>query len=97
MAYRQKTPAERIAEDEAKLKQIQARIARDKAKLRDQERKDDTRRKIIAGSLALEHQDAEFQATLNRLLRQYVKPRDRHLFDLPPLPETEPPANGHTA
>lgn len=91
MAYRQKTPAERIEENEKRLSQIQARIASDKAKLRDQARKDDTRRKIIAGSLALEHQDADFQATLNRLLREYVKPKDRHLFDLPPLPETETP------
>lgn len=95
MAYRQKTPGERIAESEKRLKQIQAAIARDKAKLKDQERKDDTRRKIIAGALALEHEDATFQATLKRLLHQYVtKEQDRKLFGLDPLqtPETPPPS-----
>lgn len=91
MAYRQKTPAERIAEAEKKLSQLQARIASDKAKIRDQARKDDTRRKIIAGGLALKHKDVEFEATMRRLLDQHViKSADRALFDLPPLPETEP-------
>lgn len=92
MANRRKTPDERIAELKQQEAQIRVRLARETAKLRDQERKDDTRRKIIVGALALEHQDGEFQATLTRLLHQYVKASDRRLFDLPPLsdPETSP-------
>lgn len=91
MAFRQKTPAERIAEAEKKVSQLNARIASDKAKIREQDRKNDTRRKIIAGALALEHKDVEFEATMRRLLDQYViKPSDRALFDLPPLPAIDP-------
>lgn len=95
MAYRRKSPEERIAANENRLSQIQAQIARDRAAMRDQARKDDTRRKIIAGALALEHEDASFQATLKRLLSQYVtKEQDRKLFGLDPLPtlETPPPS-----
>lgn len=88
MAYRSKTPAEKIAELEQREAQIRAQLQREKSKLRDDQRKQDTRRKIIIGALALEHKDAAFQDTLDRLLRQYVtKPQDRALFDLPPLPE----------
>jgi hypothetical protein len=49
-----------------------------------QDRKDDTRRKIIAGAVALEHagQNAGFAAELTALLNQYVtRPQDRALFD----------------
>ena len=91
MAPTRKTPAERIAAKEKKLSQLQAQIASEKARIRTQERKDDTRRKIIAGALALEHKDVEFEATMRRLLDQYViKPSDRALFDLPPLPAIDP-------
>jgi hypothetical protein len=49
-----------------------------------QKRKDDTRRKIIAGALVLERAetDAAFAAELTALLNHYVtKPQDRALFD----------------
>ena len=49
-----------------------------------QKRKDDTRRKIIAGALALEHAtiNNEFAAQLASLLNRYVeRPEDRALFD----------------
>jgi hypothetical protein len=49
-----------------------------------QERKDDTRRKIIAGAVALEYaeQNAGFAAELAALLNQCVtRPQDRALFD----------------
>jgi hypothetical protein len=52
-----------------------------------QQRKDDTRRKIIAGAIALEHaeNDPEFAAGLAALLNRYVvKPQDRALFDFLP-------------
>lgn len=54
----------------------------------EQQRKNDTRRKIIAGALALEHaqHDPDFAATLAGLLNEHVtKPQDRALFDF--LPE----------
>lgn len=92
MAYRRKSPDEKIAELEKKAAQIKARLQSEQAKIKGQERKNDTRRKIIVGALALEHEDPTFQETLSRLLHQYVtKPQDRALFDLPPLPEQETP------
>jgi hypothetical protein len=53
-----------------------------------QQRKDDTRRKIIAGAIALEYaqHDPDFAAALAGLLNEKVtKPADRALFDF--LPE----------
>lgn len=89
MSYRRKTPEERLAELEQQEAQLKARMQREKAKIAQQKRKDDTRRKIIAGALALEHQEPAFQKTLERLIEQHVqKPQERALFDLPPLPET---------
>jgi hypothetical protein len=49
-----------------------------------QKRKDDTRRKIIAGALMLERAETDpvFAAELVALLNHYVtKPQDRALFD----------------
>lgn len=70
--------------------QLEARIQAKRSRLKQQERKADTRRKIIAGALALEHMGAnsesEFTAIMARLLNRYViRPADRALFDLPPL------------
>lgn len=87
MAYRRKSPEERLAELEERKRQITAQMQREAARIRERARKDDTRRKIIAGALALEHQDPDFQATLRRLLNKYVKAEDRALFDLDPLPD----------
>lgn len=87
MATQRKNPEEKIAELEHQQDQLKARIQREKAKLKAAQRKADTRRKVIAGALALEHQDEAFQATLRHLLDAYVtRDADRALFDLPPLP-----------
>ena len=77
---------DKLLDQRAKL---DARINAKKARLREQERKRDTRRKIIAGALAIEHaangNDDEFTLTFFRLLNRYVdRPTDRALFDLPP-------------
>lgn len=80
-----KTPQETLETLTQKKAQLEARISTTKAKVRSQERKRDTRRKIIAGALALEHaaHDAEFGATLKRLLQEHVtRDTDRTLFDL---------------
>ena len=70
-----------------KKDQIEAQLRDLNARERLRERKDDTRRKIIAGALALEHAEIDpgFQATLLKLLNRYVvRSQDRALFDLPP-------------
>jgi len=61
-----------------------------------QARADDARRKIIAGALALEHHaknpGSEFARILHRLLDEYARPEDRHLFDfLPPVAASPAP------
>lgn len=56
-----------------------------------QERKRDTRRKIIAGALALEHKEPVFRGKLMALIDEYVtSDRERALFDLAPLPVPVP-------
>ena len=80
-----KTPEEKLQELTKKKAQLAAQITRTKAQVRGQERKRDTRRKIIAGALALEHaeQDTQFGQALRFLLDKHVtRPADRELFDL---------------
>jgi len=87
MAALRKSPEEKIEELQQQERQLKARIQREKAKLKEAQRKADTRRKVIAGALALEHKDATFQATLRGLLDAHVKrDADRALFGLEPLP-----------
>jgi len=87
MAVR-KSPQQKLDELREKEAQLKARIQKEKAKLATDERKRDTRRKIIAGALALEHAeqnpDSEFATVLHRLLSRHVdRDQDRALFDLP--------------
>ena len=80
-----RTPEEQLADLEQKQGQIQARIQKKRAEVSKKKRKQDTRRKIIAGALALENmeQDGQFAATMTRLLKDHVtRPEDRKLFDL---------------
>lgn len=76
-----KKPLEQqIAEQEARLNRL-------KQRQKAEDRKRDTRRKIIAGSLALKHceTDAQFEQTLMKVIdRSLVKEQERSLFDLPP-------------
>ena len=81
----------------AKKAQIDAQIKAAESRERQQKRKDDTRRKIISGYLALEHAernpDSEFARTMLRLIQEGTKTdKDRALFDLDPLPKTPEPA-----
>lgn len=80
-------PEEKLQRLEVERAQIQARIEKARAQLKTEERKRDTRRKIIAGALALEHAktDPAFRKELDSLLDRYVtKDEDRRLFDLKP-------------
>lgn len=82
------------ATSDKKLAQLQARLKAEKARGREKQRKLDTRRKIIAGALALEHMDrnpdTEFARIMDRMIEQYtLGDRERALFNLSPLPEDE--------
>ena len=79
---------QQISKQEERLKQLKAQkqavLAREKKKITDQQRKEDTRRKILLGSLALKkmknEQDKEkILADLNEYL---IEDRDRKLFGL---------------
>ena len=58
-------------------------------------RKLETRRKIIAGGIALTHcqHDPEFKARFELLLDRFVRGDDRALFGLTPTPTPAEPAN----
>lgn len=82
---KQKEKAEREKE---KAKQIEARLqaieAREKAKQKEQERKDDTRRKILLGSYLLKkmEDEAEKEKILADFNEYLTEDRDRKLFNL---------------
>lgn len=78
---------ERRAKLDARLKQLALQETK-------QQRKDDTRRKIIAGALILEHAetDPDFAPILAKLLNRYVtRPQDRALFHF--LDDRQPDAS----
>lgn len=82
--------SKRITDLKKRRDQLNERIKRMEAREREKQRKQDTRRKIIAGALALEHleKDDHFRATMEMLLHEHVtRDPDRALFNLPPLPE----------
>ncbi|ENW89152.1 hypothetical protein F906_00001 [Acinetobacter pseudolwoffii] len=71
-----------------KLKQLKARKqaieAREKSKQKEQERKDDTRRKILLGSYLIKkmQNEANKEKILAELNEYLTEERDRKLFDL---------------
>ena len=84
---------EKIEKQLEKLKQLKAQKqaieAREKKKISEQQRKDETRKKILLGSYLLKEMEDETQkikilANLNTYLTQ---DRDRKLFDLPNIEE----------
>ena len=84
---------DRIASLEEKLQQLKVRQARAEARKRAllsrRARKDDTRRKILAGAIVLAKADqGEFDPKLLRswLDQGLTRIDDRALFDLPALP-----------
>jgi hypothetical protein len=75
---------------EAKKKQVEEKLKLLAAREAGQRRRDDTRRKIIVGALAITHaeQDGhdEFRRELYSLVSRYTtRPQDRALFNLEPL------------
>ena len=92
MARPKKSPEEKIAELQQKAAAIDAALKREKSRLRDAARKQDTRRKIIVGGLVLQHDelDPAFHAQLWRLIERHVtRDADRETLGLDPLPERD--------
>ena len=79
---------EKIEKQEERLKQLkaqkQATIAREKAKQKEQDRKDDTRRKILLGSYLLKkmENEANKEKILAEMNEYLTEERDRKLFNL---------------
>ena len=61
---------------------LQLKIAAEQKKLKDVERRQDTRRKILTGAIALNHanKDAQFNAALRSQLETQIEAKDRYLF-----------------
>jgi outer membrane biosynthesis protein TonB len=80
---------------EIKRKQIDAQINAIDARNNKQARKDDTRRKIIAGGIVLRFTEKNphnpVAATMLGLLDEGVEPRSRYLFPFLPAKEASPP------
>jgi len=74
-----------------KLKQLKAQKqaieARERTKQKEQERKDDTRRKILLGSYLIKkmQNEANKEKILAELNEYLTENRDRQLFDLPDI------------
>jgi hypothetical protein len=69
-----------------KREAVNARIKKEEAKLRANERRSDTRRKILAGATVMEwaKRDGEFSNKLMAELKRFlVRDDDRELFGLP--------------
>ena len=79
---------QQISKQEERLKQLKAQkqavLAREKKKITDQQRKEDTRRKILLGSLALKKMENEQdkEKILADLKEYLIEDRDRKLFGL---------------
>ena len=78
-----------------KLKQLKAQKqaieARERTKKKEQERKDDTRRKILLGSYLIKkmQNEANKEKILAELNEYLIENRDRQLFNLPPINEVQ--------
>lgn len=94
-----RTVDEMLEAEADKIEKAKARIARLKAKKRETTRKQDTRRKILAGSLLLERieSDERIKAWFERELDGFLtRDSDRKLFGLEPLTKDEDDPLGST-
>ena len=84
--------ADRLEKLREKRDLLAARIRQEEGKARSRERKDDTRRKILAGAAVLDEAEnrPEFNAQLIKLLSRFLtRPDDRALFGLTPQPAAD--------
>ena len=83
IAELKKKEAEVKAQQKKKLDQIKAQLQNENAKIATAARKKDTRRKVIAGALALKHMehDPAFAETMRKLIQDNVeRPEDQELL-----------------
>jgi hypothetical protein len=89
-----KVDADKLALLQQRLEKAQRDLRRARTQEKEQTRRDDARRKIIAGALALEHfeknPDSDFGKTMFRLLDEYARPEDRALFAFLPVRDVPP-------
>lgn len=77
------------------LHRVEQQTAKKLAKIADRKRKDDTRRKIIAGGIVLEYvmKDEALAPRLIALFNEHVMERDQHLFADLKTPDLSPEAS----
>ncbi len=88
-----KLQSDRLKKLQQQQEKLQKQISREKAKLRGDERKNDTRRKIVAGAIALAHceRDENFRHLFRELLNRFVEREgDRLLLGLDPCEKGKP-------
>jgi hypothetical protein len=95
MPRQQKLDPERLKTLQQRLTKAQRALSKARSDAKDLARRDDARRKIIAGALALEHLGknpaSEFGKVLFGLLDEYARPDDRVLFEFLPVREAPKP------
>ena len=89
-------PREQLRKLEQQHRALEQKMKQKRAVIAQQERKNDTRRKIILGGLIEKHcqlhPDSDFTREVQKLIGRYVTgDTERALFDLPPKAETAPP------
>lgn len=80
-----------LVELQEKKAVLEARIAQEQAKLRVRTRKEETRRKVLAGAAVLYNaeRDPVFKATVMKMVDEFLsRPDERAAFDLPARPKS---------
>ena len=80
-----------LIELQEKKAALEARIAQEQAKLRVRTRKEETRRKVLAGAAILYNaeRDPVFKATVMKMVDEFLsRPDERAAFDLPARPKS---------
>ena len=98
MAQKIKTIEDKLTALREKESQLKAQLRDAQAREKAQDRKNDTRRKILMGALCKkmisEDPQSSFSLTLLRLIDEHITaPKDRALFGLPSLDEAKPEAH----
>ena len=77
-----KDGSDKIGKLEKQMKQLQERIASEKARIKKKERKDDTRRKILVGAYFLEKYEDNMDELVGMINPFLSREKDRELFGL---------------
>jgi hypothetical protein len=75
-----------------KIESIKERLAIEQGLLRKEERKEETRRKILVGSFYLENarkNPGDYKKLVERMDEFLTRDHDRKVFDLPPIEKME--------